>query len=43
MNPRPLTDAEYAELKINLHHAHDKIIRVTLLEDAARRENRPKN
>ena len=38
MNPRPLTDAEYAELKIKLHHAHDKIIRVTLLEDAARRE-----
>ena len=29
MNPRPLTDVEYAELKIKLHHAHDKIIRVT--------------
>ena len=38
MNPPILTDAEYLELKKKLHHAHDKIIKMTLLENEARRE-----
>ena len=38
MNPPILTDAEYLELKKKLHHAHDKIIKMALLENEARRE-----
>ena len=38
MNPQDLTEDEYLELKKNLHHAHDKILRVTLQENEAMRE-----
>jgi Putative transposase, YhgA-like len=35
MEPRHLTDEEYAQLKKKLHQAHDKVIKVTLHEKAA--------
>jgi hypothetical protein len=38
LQPRTLTDAEYASLKKKLHQAHDKIIKVTLHETDAMRE-----
>ena len=38
LQPRILSDEEYAALKKKLHHAHDTIIKVTLHEDEAIRE-----
>ena len=38
MTPRELTDEEYESLKVKLHQAHDKLIKLTLQEVEAMRE-----
>jgi hypothetical protein len=38
MTPRELSDEEYESLKVKLHQAHDKLIKLTLQEGGAMRE-----